>query len=134
MPVNFIYVDDLLKAMLMAAEKTAANNKIFFINDGMEYSWGKWNKALTETLKAPAVSIPIAKVVLYAICRVGGVIAKLGGTASFLNPDKWHEIKQDGWLCSSAKIGDELGFRPSWTLDEGIQETALWYRREGWMP
>lgn len=133
MPVNFIYVDDLLKAMILAAEKTEANNKIFFINDGMEYSWGQWNKALAETLHAPAISIPIAKVVLYAICRLGGVIAKIGGTTTFLNPDKWHEIKQDGWLCSSAKIGDELGFRPSWTLAAGIQETARWYRREGWM-
>lgn len=134
MPVNFIYVQDLVAAMILAAEKTEANNKIFFINDGMEYSWGKWNKVLAECLHSRVISIPIAKGVLYAGCMIGGIFAKISGRTTYLNPDKWNEIKQDGWLCSSERIVKELGFSPRWTLTAGITETVLWYQKEGWLP
>ncbi len=134
MPVNFLYVQDLIDAMLLTAEKNEAINKTFFINDGMKYSWDIWNKTVARCLNTKAISLPVAKLVLHAVCQAGGVISKLTGSTNFLNPDKWHEIKQDGWLCSTAKIRDELGFTPRWTLEEGIKVTAKWYREAGWLP
>ena len=133
MPVNFLFVHDLIRALLLAAEKTEANSKIFFINDSMNYSWRIWNRALADCLNKKALSVPIAKAVLYAGCQIGGIFTKLSGITSFLNPDKWHEIKQAGWLCSNARIVKELNFSPHWTLEEGIQETAKWYIEEGWL-
>jgi dihydroflavonol-4-reductase len=133
MPVNFIYVQDLVEAILLAAEKNEANNKIFFINDGKRYSWGVWNKALAACLNTKAISLPIAKIVLYTGCRIGGIFTKLTGITTFINPDKWHEIKQSGWLCSNARISEELGFLPCWSLEDGIKETAGWYIQAGWL-
>jgi dihydroflavonol-4-reductase len=133
MPVNFIYVQDLVRAILLAAEKNEANNRIYFINDGMRYSWGIWNKALADCLNRRAISIPIAKVVLHAGCHIGGIFTLLTGITTFLNLDKWNEIKQPGWLCSSARFRDELGFLPCWTLEQGIKETAGWYIKAGWL-
>jgi dihydroflavonol-4-reductase len=133
MPVNFIFVQDLIRAFLLAAEKEEANNKIFFINDGMKYSWSIWNQALADCLNTKAVSIPIAKAVLHAGCRIGGIFTKLTGITSFFNPDKWHEMKQEGWLCSNARIVQELGFSPRWSLEDGIKETVKWYIEAGWL-
>jgi dihydroflavonol-4-reductase len=133
MPVNFIYVQDLVRAILLVTEKIEANNKIFFINDGKRYSWSVWNKALADCLNTKAISLPIANVVLFACCRIGGILTKLTGVTTFLNPDKWNEIKQSGWLCSSARIREELGFCPCWSLEDGIQETARWYINAGWL-
>ncbi len=134
MPVNFIFVQDLIRALLLVAEKSEANTKIFFINDGQDYSWRIWNKTLADCLNKKAISIPIAKVILYAGCQLGGIFAQFTGSTSFLNPDKWHEVKQAGWLCSNAKIVKELGFSPCWSLVEGIKETAKWYSEAGWLP
>ncbi|MBU1565896.1 MAG: NAD(P)-dependent oxidoreductase [Proteobacteria bacterium] len=133
MPVNFIFVQDLIRALLLAAEKPEAKNKIFFINDGMKYSWSIWNKALADCLNKNAISIPIAKAFLYASCQIGGIITQFTGISSFLNPDKWHEMKQTGWLCSNARIVKELGFFPCWSLTQGIKETAKWYIEAGWL-
>jgi nucleoside-diphosphate-sugar epimerase len=133
MPVNFIYVRDLIRAILLAAEKNEANNGIYFINDGRRYSWGVWNKVLADCLNKRAISIPIAKIVLGAVCRIGGIVSQLTGITTFLNSDKWNEIKQPGWLCSSAKIRNELGFVPCWSLEQGIKETAVWYIKAGWL-
>ncbi|MFH0782140.1 MAG: NAD(P)-dependent oxidoreductase [Pseudomonadota bacterium] len=133
MPVNFIFVQDLIRALLLAAEKPEANNKIFFLNDGMKYSWSIWNKALADCLNKNAVSIPIAKAVLYAGCQIGGIITQFTDISSFFNPDKWQEMKQAGWLCSNARIVKELGFFPCWSLTQGIKETAKWYIEAGWL-
>ncbi len=133
MPVNFIFVKDLISALMLAGEKAEADKKIFFINDGIASSWGIWNRALADCLNRRAVSIPIARPVLHAGCRLGGVLTRLTGVPSFFNHDKWLEMKQKGWLCSNARIVKELGFFPCWRLEEGIRETARWYIEAGWL-
>jgi dihydroflavonol-4-reductase len=133
MAVNFIYIKDLINAILLASEKQEANSKIFFVNDGTRYSWRIWNSTLAENLNPRAISLPLAKFVLWAGCRLGQLFTELTGITTFFNADKWQEMKHPAWLCSSASIRKDLGFVPLWSLQKGIQETIVWYKQAGWL-
>jgi nucleoside-diphosphate-sugar epimerase len=42
-------------------------------------------------------------------------------------------VREPYWLCSGEKARRELGFEARYTLETAIQETADWYRENGWL-
>jgi nucleoside-diphosphate-sugar epimerase len=132
-PVSLIYVDDLINAILLAAKSEKANGKTFYVTDGNSYSWDTLLKTIATHTNLRAITLTIPLPVIWIACKLGGLLGRLLRNPQDLNPDKWLEIKQTGWLCNSYRIQDELGFRPQWTLENGIKETITWYRKTGWL-
>jgi len=54
----------------------------------------------------------------------------LGRTPVF-SRDKARELKGRLWVCSAVRAKREIGWEPLVGLDDGIAETADWYRRNG---
>lgn len=128
-PVNFIYIDDLVRAIILSATHENAPGKIFFVHDGRSSSWKIMNKILAAELNGRAITVPVLLQVLHFICLISGSISRFRGKPSYMNPDKWLEIKQSGWLCSSSSIETELGFSTDRKLSEAVALTANWYRK-----
>jgi dTDP-D-glucose 4,6-dehydratase len=42
-------------------------------------------------------------------------------------------MKQDFWICSPKKAGQDFGWEAQIDLDTGIKETLGWYVSEGWL-
>jgi len=57
----------------------------------------------------------------------------IGLAPSRLTPDKLRELRQPAWTCSAELIAENLGFKASVSLGQGISETAAWYRANGWL-
>ncbi len=127
-PVNFIYVADLIEATLLAADHLKGDGKIYFVHDGKPSSWKKMNRLIKEEVNSRAIILPIAQRILQLVCYISGVTAKIRGKATYMNQDKWLEIKQHGWLCSSGKFQREFGFTPRLSLEKAVTETVGWYR------
>ncbi len=130
-PVNLIYVDDLVKAVLLAGESDKTNGKKFFVTDGNSYNWDTVNKTIAAHVNPRAFTLPIPLHLIWLACHFNGIWAKMTKKPQYLNPDKWNEIKQAGWLCNSTRLQNELGFQPSWNLNDGMKATAKWYRENG---
>ena len=47
--------------------------------------------------------------------------------------DKVRDMRQPYWVCSSKRTRDELGWSPTMQFAEGAEETARWYRDNGWL-
>jgi nucleoside-diphosphate-sugar epimerase len=60
------------------------------------------------------------------------VATLLGKTATF-NSDKYLIMKQRNWSCDITPLKNDIGFIPRWRLKEGIEMTAEWYKKEGWL-
>lgn len=129
-PVNFIYVADLVAAILLAADHPEAAGKTYFIHDGRVSSWKNMNQIIKEEVNSRAIILPIARNLLQCVCYISGSIAKLRDKPSYMNMDKWLEIKQGAWLCSTKRFQQELGFTPHWSLEKAVSETASWYRQK----
>ena len=132
-PVNLIYVDDLVEAVLLAGESVKANGKTFFATDGHSYGWESLNKTIAAHVNPRAFTLPIPLFLIWSVCHLNGLLSRITNRPQYLNPDKWLEIKQAGWLCDSSQLRDELGFRPRWTLPNAVEATVDWYRKNGWL-
>ena len=135
--VSFIYVDDLVDAILLASHSSRTRGQIYFVSDGKDLDWNEFSssigKVLKKTFKTFNVPLGIVRIVASTL---GDIPMRLIGK-SFLPPivssDKIKEGAAPGWVCSNLKIRRELGFKPKFNILKGIKKTAEFYQSAGWL-
>ncbi|MFZ2197056.1 MAG: NAD-dependent epimerase/dehydratase family protein [Thermodesulfovibrionales bacterium] len=127
---SLVYVDDLVRGLIMAAESHEAEGKIYFLSDGSIYSNDDIVNEIMLVMDTRALRMKIPAFVMKLIANVSEKIAE-GST--IINPDKLRELKHSHWTCNSKKAENELGFIPRVKLKEGIKWTADWYRIHKWL-
>ncbi|WP_297477718.1 SDR family oxidoreductase [Thermococcus sp.] len=96
---DFIYVKDVVKANLFAAESRRANGKVFNVATGKQTS----------------------------ILELATRIIEITGTRSSIIFDKPRPGDIRHSLADISEIRT-LGFEPEWSLEEGLKKTVEWYR------
>jgi len=127
---SLLYVDDLVKGIITAAESKKAEGGIYFLSDGGIHSNDEIVSEITRAMETRAFRLRIPA---QALDLLGRISEKLVRGASIINSDKLKEIRHSHWTCSSQKAGTELGFVPKVTLREGIKWTADWYKIHRWI-
>lgn len=128
---SMLYVDDLVRGLLMAAKSKETESKIYFLADSMVYSNEDIVKEIKNTLGVKKVlKIPIPRPAMGLITEIG---SWLGSGASIINRDKLNELKHSHWICNAGKAERELGFISQVRLKEGIKWTGDWYRTQQWL-
>ncbi len=132
-PVNTIYIKDLLAAIMLAAENKKAEGKTYFVHDTICHDWNEVCQQAGTSMAKKVFVLPVIMRLIQIACQIGGLLGKLTNRPAILNPDKWQEIKQDGWLCNCSAIQKDLHFTPQWNLSRGFKETLRWYYDNGWV-
>ncbi len=133
LPMSLVHCHDLVEAMLLAADSDQARGRVYFVTDGEAHTFAGIAQAAAEALGRSPLRIKVPLHLVWLLTRLNGLLGRLRGSALYLNPDKWLEIKQAGWLCHGDRARRELGFTPAWNLARGMVHTAEWYRRAGWL-
>ncbi len=101
---EFNFVGDLVEGFLRAATAPGVEGKVFNIGGGEEVAMRDLAPIILDLMGNP-------------------IVAEIGAL-----PDRpteiWH-MRSD-----STKAREELGYRPRWSLVEGLEETIAWYRGE----
>lgn len=111
---SFVYVDNLVDAILLCASHPKASGRTFAISDGQDSSTPELVRELAELLGRPARLLPFPPALLRAIARLTG----LSGVADSLTASL---------VVDTRLIRSELGWTPPRTLKEGLKATAEWY-------
>lgn len=131
--ITFVYVRDLAEAVMLSLVR-GRSGRAYFLTDGGVYSSRAFSDLLQGELGVRGVLHVKAPLwVLRAVCAVAGRMARLRGTASTLNMDKYHILKQRNWQCDIEPARRELGYRPQYPLQWGVKETVAWYKQEKWL-
>ena len=130
--VSLVHVDDLVNGIVLAADAQDADGKIYFISEG-DYSWLDVGQAMAGALgkKTLKLHLPLGGVAFVSWFTIA--YSNLTRKAVLLNRDKILEMKQAAWICSGDRARTELGFSPKMNLQTGMQQTAAWYRQQGWL-
>lgn len=112
---SLVYVENLVDALVLCANHPAAANNTYLVSDGEDLSTPDLLRKLAEALATSARLFPAPR----SFLRLGGAI--LGKTEVV-------ERLLDSLLVDSGKIRRELGWRPPFTLTEGLQKTAEWFK------
>ena len=131
--ITFVYVEDVVQAVFLACQRGQTGRK-YFLSDGQVYQSATFSKLIRRELGNPwwiRVKAPIW--LLRIITFVGDKAAHLTGKITALNNDKYHILKQRNWRCDIQPAVKELGYKPQYTLEEGVPITIKWYRDNGWL-
>jgi len=112
---SFIYVDNAVEAALAALECPAAEGETFLVSDGQDVSTPDLIKMIASAMEKTPMLLPIPLSLLNFFGKIIGKrdeIKKLTGSLS----------------VDSSKIRKMLNWKPSFTLEEGIEETVKWYK------
>lgn len=128
---SMLYVDDLVRGLIMAARAKGTGSEIYFLADSRVYSNEDIVREIINALGVKkALKIPVPKPAMKLITEIG---SRLGSGMSIINRDKLNELKHSHWLCNAGKAERELGFIAQVRLREGIKWTGDWYRIHQWL-
>jgi len=131
-----IHVDDLVQALtlsLNAPEASYQNGERFFVSDGHIYTYERIMGIISTELGVKPIRIKVPIGLVSAIFRTGTFLGKIVGKDLPFTEDKLQQLLPDYWICSSQKAFDQFKFKPKYTMDTGIPQTAAWYKVHGWL-
>jgi nucleoside-diphosphate-sugar epimerase len=126
-------VQDLVGAILLAAETRTLSGEIFFLSDGQDYRMEEINDVFAQAMEVAAFRLRIPPPVLCGIAAVGQYFAKVTGKPVLISRGRAEELIQPNWLCDITKAKTLLGFEPQISLAQGAKLTFDWYRKENWL-
>ena len=136
-----LHVTDLVEGLILAAERGerlsadgAAGHGCYFVAAETAPTLADLGGLLGEAVGRPRVRV----------VRVPGPVARLsGGVADVvgwlrrrpprLGRDKVDEALAGSWDCATDKARTQLGFTVGAPLPQRLNETAAWYRHQGWL-
>jgi nucleoside-diphosphate-sugar epimerase len=127
---NYVYIENLVDAILLAAEDDRALGQAFIVNDGAT-TWRNffsYYARLARREKLPSVPLTAAK--LFLLSR--NMMSRFNGKSPV-------SLRALSFVAGSAvfretSLEQTLGYRPKVDLDEGMRRTEAWFRETGLLP
>jgi len=130
---SFIYVDDLVQAVINALGNTKAVDKTIFLASYPEVSWNEFMSRAAGSLGKRTIPVFIPVAAAYAIAVASELLSNIRGSHTIVNRQKVVEMKQRYWVCDTADQEKILGVNASVPLEQAVDSTVSWYRSQGWL-
>ncbi len=112
---SFVYVGNLASATADCVHHPAAANRLYFVTDGEDLSTAELVRRIGHALERRTVLLPVPLSWLAAVGR-------LAGRAGAVERLTTH------FQAQSTRIRRELGWKPRFSVEEGLRETAEWFK------
>ncbi len=130
---SLIHVSDLVHALIAAGEQETRSGEIFYVSRFETFSWDEVGSAIANALAKTYRRISFPQWLAIAAGLAGDTWSGLTGRAATINSQKVRELLAPSWICDSSKARAVLGFNPETNLEYGVNQTANWYRQNGWL-
>ena len=127
---SLIYVDDLARIIVEAAEATRTGT--VELDDGQRqgYGWKDLAKIASATEQKSITPIFLPKSVAMAVGVGAEAFAKQRGKLPFVSPDKIQQLYFGDWVAR----GDGWSLKEPVGFAQGFKATVDWYRKARWLP
>ncbi|MBE3126312.1 MAG: NAD-dependent epimerase/dehydratase family protein [Acidobacteria bacterium] len=121
---SLVDVDDLVEALLLAAENPRSVGRTYFVTDGQAYAWPEITAAIAEELgvKRFMIKVPFGFQILAA--RFAETAARLGRKPPLLTREIVRAARDHFWIYDGSKIERELDFHPRYGLRESVRRAV----------
>ncbi len=143
--VSLIHADDLLQAMILAAQRgkrmlcdpgdsVAAARGCYFVPAERDLTFAEMGRMMGAALgRRRTLVVRLSPIAVWTFGLVATALSRLRGQSWYFNLDKAREARAGSWTCSGDAAARDLGFAVSAPLDERLRQTAHWYREQGWL-
>ena len=129
--IQLIHVADLAGALLAAADARGASG-VYHAAEPRAYAWDEVLSMVADAVDRGGVRVPVPGAVVKAAATISEGISRVTRRPVIFDREKARELLAE-WLCETDTARQELGFEASVPLAGGLQETAAWYRANGWL-
>ncbi len=126
---SMVHVDDVMQALMLAAENTVASGQVYIVTDGHAYSTREMYEATCRALGRSVARWTVPLWTLRLGARVGDMAQQLFGRSVPLTTSRLDKLFGSAWY-SSGKIRRELGFVSRHTFFDALPEMIAGYRAE----
>lgn len=123
---TFIYIDDVVKAILAAVDRDVAGQTVF-LGHAPPITTRALMEAIREAAGSTAVIVPIPRAVLRVAAWAGDVVGGMAGKPVTINSRRFRELTSPGFVCRVDRMRDVLGVVADTDLREGLRRSAGWY-------
>jgi len=131
--ISLCYVEDIIQAILLAAQAQESSGEIFFLSDGQDYRLEEMGDVFAQAMGVNAFCIRVPEWMIIGMASFSEYFSKLSGKPPLLNKGKVEEMVQRNWVCDITKATTALGFEPHISLAQGAKLTFEWYKKENWL-
>jgi nucleoside-diphosphate-sugar epimerase len=117
-----------------AAQGCVSGRGYYFITGEDHLPFSQLNRLIAQSVGRPrawSMRLPLASI--WAVATVTELMSRITRRPDYVNMDRARELTAGHWICSSEKAHRDLGFSSVIPLGQRIEETAQWYRDQGWM-
>jgi len=114
---SFIYLDNLVDSIIACIDHPKAAGQIYLISDGEDVSTPELIRKIASALGKSARLFPIPLILMQLAGKLLGKSSAIDRLFGSLTID-------------STKIKKELGWKPPYTMEYGLKETAKWYAKK----
>lgn len=114
---SLVYVGNLVDALITCATHPDAAGQTYLVSDGKAVSTAELVREIACALERPDRSFYFPPAILHALAGLLGKTAQVGRLFGSLRVD-------------SSKLSQQLDWTPPYTLQQGLAETARWYRQQ----
>lgn len=128
---TLIFIHDLVRAVVLAAEHDAAVGETLFVGHAEPRTGGDVLRAIASFEQRPYRPFAIPAPLFTVMAKVGDLSWKLG-VRPMVDSGRLVELRAEGFVCAVDRARDVLGFRAETSLETGVAQTGAWYRAHGW--
>jgi nucleoside-diphosphate-sugar epimerase len=111
---SFIYIENLVDAVITCIKHPGAAGQTYFVSDDEDISTADLIRKIASALNKSPRIFPFPRLLLFTIGKIIGKGSSVERLIGSLTVD-------------ISKIRQELGWKPTVTMDCGLKETAEWY-------
>lgn len=130
--LQMVHARDLAEGLARAAAAPSARG-IYHVAEPRDYTWTEIVGHIARAVGRRALRVRVPR----PLVRVAGATSEWGaalvGRTTIFNRDKVRELLAPGWLCETETLRKDAGFTARIALPDGLEETATWYRANGWL-
>lgn len=126
-----VYVGDLAKGILAAAETPGAAGKTYFLNHPELITSKQIIKSIGVAMgRANGLTLGVPHVLIKATAPISELMHHFNYQRPKMTRDKAREVTQQYWLASPQRAMEELNWKPEHNLVEGMKKSLVPYFNE----
>jgi len=133
--VDISYIDNVAHAHILAAKnlagKATASGKAYFISQGTPVNLWSWIDGLFASMAIPPIQSSLSETVAYLLGGVLELLYTVGRTNNEPRMTRFlaEQLAKSHYFCI-ANARQDLGYEPIVSIEEGLQRTVQWLKRQ----
>jgi len=131
--LSAVYVDDLVEAIVDAAQSERTRGRGYLISDGVSYTWDEVQRHIVAAVGKRTLHVSLPSFLVPAAGLAGELLTAIDRKPRLLNRQKAIMDAQVAWLCTPEAARADFGFEPRVFMAEGTRRAYAWYVENKWL-